>query len=387
MWPSRQRSGFAQARTDHADRALSSSPVLGLGMFRSIRGAFWVGSLAVLAAIAPASAQNPVKDGQRLTVSEGSPLRSEIRTAPVTAKEIERTLELPARVEADPTRTVKVLPPAPGRIIDVKVQPGDRVGRQQELAVIYASQLRRSSLDTPEPRRSFGFAGAATAARSGLTGIGKLAVLDETAVAELDQSVELRAPGVPVEENQGTRLLSLRAPVAGSVLDLQIAAGATVRFSDSMMTIANLNVIWVTTNVPQKETALFITGQPVRIRLPAYPGEDFMGEARVIGSAFDAAPDRKVRIAVANPNNRLKPNMRASAIFFGPKETVPMVPISALVLNRTMAFVEIEPWIFEARAVGLGRLEGSEAVVASGLQIGDRVVAAGAARLVERQAQ
>src|SRR5262249_22364225 len=204
----------------------------------------------------------------------------------------------------------------------------------------------------------------------------------------LDQSVELRAPGVPVEENQGTRLLSLRAPVAGSVLDLQIAAGATVRFSDSMMTIANLNVIWVTTNVPQKETALFVTGQPVRIRLPAYPGEDFMGEARVIGSAFDAgAPDRKVRIAVANPNNRLKPNMGASATFFGPKETVPMVPISALVLNRTMAFIEVEPWVFEAGAVGLGRLEGSRAIVTSGLRIGDRVVAAGAAQLVERQAQ
>jgi len=64
-----------------------------------------------------------------------------------------------------------------------------------------------------------------------------------------------------------------------------------------------------------------------------------------------------------------------------------MVPISALVLNRTMAFIEVEPWVFEARAVGLGPLEGSGAIVTSGLRIGDRVVAAGAAQLVERQAQ
>jgi cobalt-zinc-cadmium efflux system membrane fusion protein len=354
-------------------------------MFKSIRSELLLGSLAliILAAISPASPQDSVKDGQRITVPEGSPLRSEIRTAAVTAKEIERTLELPALVEADPARTVRVLPPLIGRIVDVKVQAGDRVSRQQELAVIYAGELRRSTLDRRGPRRSSGLAGAATAARSGLNGIGKLAVLDETPVAELDQPVELRALALPVEGNQGTRLLSLRAPVAGSIIELKIEAGAAVRLSDSLMRIANLNVIWVTMTVSETDAASIPTGQGVEVRFTAYPGEVFKDEARLIATPSDSdAARRKIRIAFPNPDGRFKPKMSAS-VTFRLNETVTMVPISALVLNRTMAFVEVEPWVFETRAVGLSRLAGSQAIVASGLRIGDRVVAAGAARLLE----
>jgi hypothetical protein len=75
--------------------------------------------------------------------------------------------------------------------------------------------------------------------------------------------------------------------------------------------------------------------------------------------------------------------------FFGPKETVPMVPISALVPTYAidLVFVEVEPWIFEARAVGVGLLEDSQDIVANGLKIGDRIVVGGGGLLLRSQAQ
>jgi cobalt-zinc-cadmium efflux system membrane fusion protein len=328
-----------------------------------------------------------IDPGQRITVPQSSPLRNELIIGAVAAREIQRTLEVPGVVEADPARTVKVLPPVAGRVIDLKVQLGDRVAQQQELAVIYAGNLVRARFGAREARPMMGFADK----RIGSEGIGNgTASVGQQAAAKLEQpAARLRALGAPVDGMQETQLLSLRAPVAGSVIDLQIAAGAVLReLSVSMMTIADLETISVATNVSKREAALVVTGQPVQVRFPAYPGEDFEGETRLIDAAFRGdAPGIKVHIALQNPNMRLKPNMFAYATFFGPKETVSMIPISALLPTHAMdlVFVEVEPWIFEARAVGIGLLEGSRDIVANGLKVGDRVVVRGGGLLLGYQ--
>jgi hypothetical protein len=87
------------------------------------------------------------KEGQRIGVPEGSPLRSELMIAVVTVRQIQRALELPAAVEADPARTVKVLPPTAGRVVHLKAQLGDRVVPQQELAVIHVGDLAHTDFD------------------------------------------------------------------------------------------------------------------------------------------------------------------------------------------------------------------------------------------------
>src|SRR5205823_355912 len=58
--------------------------------------------------------------GDRIVVPAGSPLRERLAVAEPEIKEVSHTLVLPALVEPDPTRTVKVLPPVAGRITDLK---------------------------------------------------------------------------------------------------------------------------------------------------------------------------------------------------------------------------------------------------------------------------
>ena len=91
----------------------------------------------------------------------------------------------------------------------------------------------------------------------------------------------------------------------------------------------------------------------------------------------------KVRIAFQNPDIRLKPNMFASAAFMTPKQTVPVVPTTAVVLRNEadQVFVEVTPWTFEARPVEIDFQQGNQAIIAHGLRAAERVVVNGAVLL------
>ena len=206
------------------------------------------------------------------------------------------------------------------------------------------------------------------------------------AQAELERTQSrLRAIGVVADLKEEGRKLSLKAPVSGSVIDLQVARGAHLNDTTAaIMTIANLDEIWVTANVPEKDTALVAQGQAVDVVFAAYPGEVFKGRVLFVSDILDPDTRRtKVRIAFQNPNMRLKPNMFASATFVTPKQTVPIVPTTAVVLRNEadQVFVEIAPWTFEARPIEIDFQQGNQAVIAHGLEAGQRVVVKGAVLL------
>ncbi len=77
-----------------------------------------------------------VRTGEHIMVPESSPVRGAIMIAPVSMKDVRRDLVLPAVVEADPARLIKVLPPLSGRVMQLKVQLGERVTADQPLLVL-----------------------------------------------------------------------------------------------------------------------------------------------------------------------------------------------------------------------------------------------------------
>lgn len=178
-----------------------------------------------------------------------------------------------------------------------------------------------------------------------------------------------------------TRLLSLKAPVTGSVIDLQVAPGAFLNDPTAeIMTIANLDTIWVTADVPEQDTSFISTGQSVTVTFPAYPGEVFSGKVLFVSDVLDFDTRRtKVRIAFDNPKMAFKPNMFANAAFVAPGQNMLVVPTSALVLKDDLnqVFVETAPWTFEARSVDIGSQQDDQVVLTSGVKAGDRIVVKG----------
>ena len=377
--------------------ALSATVAVGIMQFGAFRSAMDATRSAINAATSRAPVTTSqhessmlIREGAQISVPDGSPLRGKLTVGAVEEREIQRKLILPAVVEADPARTVKVLPPVAGRVTDLMVQLGERVVQGQELAVIDSGDLAQAYADIEKAKSVRTLTKNALDRQLNLEKAGGTAIKDREqaqsdysqAVAELDRAESrLRAIGVPPDQKEQSRLLSIRAPVSGSVIDLQVARGAFLNDpTAAIMTIANLGTVWVTANVPEKDTASVTKGQDVEVVLAAYPGEVFAGKVLFISDVLDPDTRRtKVRIAFENPDIRLKPNMFANATFLAPKLTVPVVPTLALVLkNETdQVFVEVAPWTFEARPIEVDFQEGDKAIVSRGVRTGERIVVRG----------
>ena len=335
-----------------------------------------------------------VKQGRRIVIPQGSSLRTRLLVADAVTKEIARSLILPAIVEADPARTVKVLPPVAGRVVGLKVQLGERVTEGQELLVLDSGDLAQAFADDDKGRTELTLTKQALDRQMGLEKSGGGAIKDrEQAQSDYAQAqaefaraeIRLRSLGVSADQMQKTRLLSVTAPMAGSVIDLQVAPGSFLNDSTvAIMTIANLDTIWVTANVPEKDTAFVSTGQSVNVTFPAYPGEVFRGKVLFVSDVLEPDTRRtKVRIAFDNPGNALKPGMFANAAFAAPAVPRLLVPTSALVMTNdaTSVFVEAAPWTFERREVETDYQEGDTAAIKTGLKSGERVIVKGAVLL------
>jgi cobalt-zinc-cadmium efflux system membrane fusion protein len=332
--------------------------------------------------------------GNRIIVPPDSLLRSQLVVADVASKEVSRSLVLPAMVESDPARTVKVLPPVTGRVVELKVQLGERVAEGQELAVIDSGDLAQAYSDVEKAQSAATLTKKALDRQLALLKIGGGAIKEREqaesdyaqAVAELDRAqTRLRSMGVSAEQIAKSRLLTIKAPVAGSLIDLQIAPGAFLNDTTAAaMTIANLETIWVTANVPEKDISFVFTGQTVNVTFPAYPDKLFSGKVLFVSDVIEPDTRRNmVRIAFDNPDKLMKPNMFANTTFLAPPVSRLIVPTSALLMtnDKTSVFVEVAEWAFERRDIEVAYQEGPTAAVKSGLKPGERIVVKGAVRL------
>jgi membrane fusion protein, heavy metal efflux system len=329
-------------------------------------------------------------EGSRITVPPDSPLRAKLTVAAVSEQNIQRSITLPAAVEADPARTVKVLPPVTGRVMALKAQLGGRVQQGDVLAIIDSSDLGQAIADDDKARAALKLTKQALDRLMALEKYSAIAIKDrEQAQSDYAQAEaeyvrsegRLRTIGITADQKVDTRLLPLKAPVAGSIIDLQLAQGSFINDpTAAVMTIADLETVWVTANVPEKDTSLVAPDQPVDVVFTAYPDEVFKGKVLFVSDVLDPDTRRtKVRIAFPNPDLRLKPNMFANVTFLARQQNVPVVPTNALVLKNESdeVFVEIEPWVFEARPVDVAYQQGDDAIIAHGLKAGERVVVKG----------
>ena len=76
----------------------------------------------------------------------------------------------------------------------------------------------------------------------------------------------LKEIGVPIQPKGKSRILTLTAPMTGSVMTLMTASGAVVNdLTVSLMAIAKLDSVLVTANVPESDIAYIAKGQSIDI--------------------------------------------------------------------------------------------------------------------------
>ena len=330
-----------------------------------------------------------VHEADRIVIPEGSAYRERVSVAKVTTTLITPRRVLPAVVEADPARTVTVLPPLGGRIVSLAVRLGDEVRAGQHLLTIDSGDLAQAYADDDKATAQLQLTRRALERARAIAGAGGGAVKDfesaqnDFAQAEAESKrtrARLHALGSLGELN-GSRDMIVRAPSSGTVTALASAAGSYINDPTvALLTLSNLQTVWVTANVPEADTAFVARGQAVEVIFPAYPGEIFHGTVAFVGAMLEPDTRRtKVRIEFANPDGRLKPNMFATATFVGRPVTTLLVPTSSLLMNNdsTTVLAEVAPWSFARRTVVLGADQDEMAPVLSGLEPGTRIVVHG----------
>jgi membrane fusion protein, heavy metal efflux system len=331
-----------------------------------------------------------VRQGGKIIVPEGSALRGRLSIEAAPAQPVSAKLVLPAVVESDPARTAAVLTPLGGRLISLKVGLGDRVARGQVLAVIDSPDLGQAYDDDAK---------AADTARLTEKNLARQEAQNKLGVAsdrDLDQArsdhaqaaaeysrtqAHLQSLGAAPGNRSPSNLLTVTAPVSGSITALSVTPGNMINDpTQPMMTVADLSTVWVTAMVPEKDVAAVSKDQDAEVSLVAYPERVLRGKVLFVSAVIEPDTRRnKIRIAFANADYSLKPNMFATVTLTGTAQSQVVLPASALLMNndRTSVFVATAPWTFERRTVDPQLEEGSSVAIRSGVAAGEQVVVKG----------
>lgn len=179
--------------------------------------------------------------------------------------------------------------------------------------------------------------------------------------------------------------LVVRSPVSGVVVARNGAPGLFVQPGNppAPFTVADNSVMWMLANVPESQSTLFATGQPVRVRVFALPGHTFTGQLSSIGTAIDPVTRRfTLRSEITDPEHLLRSGMFADFVI----TTAPPVRSLAAPENGVVregdgtmtVWVTTDRRHFTQRIVTLGQTWNGYHQVLSGLRAGELIVTDGA---------
>lgn len=140
---------------------------------------------------------------------------------------------------------------------------------------------------------------------------------------------------------------------------------------------------WVVAHVLEGDSTLLHLGQPVKVRVLAYPDRIFEGKVSKIDTTVDPQTHRvTVRAKIADASHQLRPGMLAD---IGIQVHAPVasvaIPADGVVRegDGTMtAWTTTDGHHFEQRVIKTGLREHGEVQILAGLQRGERVVTDGA---------
>ncbi len=266
----------------------------------------------------------------------------------------------------------------PGRIENVLAFEGDRVEAGQTLVTLYSpdflsvqQELIHLFQQQERSLKSGDEEGAKLAAgliRSSVHRI-KLMGVGEEDIRKIQE-------GGTVSET-----LAVQAPFSGTLVSARAVSGEFVEMGTELFELADLDILWATVNIFEKDLASVRPGSRAEVRTQAYPEEGFPARLALIGDVQDEATrTTKGRLELPNPSRKLKPGMFIDVTLI-PGTTGESLGVSEQAVRqvegKTVVFVQAPGGAFEPRTVKLGSVIGGWAEILEGLQEGEVVAAEG----------
>jgi Cu(I)/Ag(I) efflux system membrane fusion protein len=164
----------------------------------------------------------------------------------------------------------------------------------------------------------------------------------------------------------------------GVIAHLGAREGIFVTPATEVMSVAQLDRVWVLAEVFERQAAWVRPGQTATVELDYLPGQVLEGTVDYVYPELDPQTRTlKVRLRFDNQSKTLRPNMFARVVIDGEAvENVVHVPREALIrggaVNRVV--VALGNGRYRSTAVELGIESGDRVVIRKGIAAGDQVV-------------
>ncbi len=338
--------------------------------------------------------------GKQPPAQTATPKQQVLETVTVHRQQVASQLVLPARITANPTEMVHIFPLISGRVLSLRILPGQEVHKGEEIGTLQSSEAAQARSDYEKAKieadradlqlnRAKELLAHDVMSQRDYDDLKALDAADHSELERARQTLHL----LGFSENSTSDIVPISAPISGVVLDVGTGPGELQRSLDNataIATIANINSVWVVGDLYPRDQSKVHAGQPAAITVNGYPGEMLHGTVDNISAAVDPTTlTLKVRVVLPNPQHRLKPDMFANMTLTGTTQNVIPVPATAVIQNGrdTFVFVETAPEKYERRDVILGNTGTKTDDVTQGLNDGDTVVSQGAELLREAEDQ
>lgn len=285
-----------------------------------------------------------------------------VRTAKVERRAMHTEIKTVGYVQYDEDQLIHIHPRVDGwiEILHVKAA-GDPVEKGQPLYELYSPQLVNAqeemilAVNRENPR-------LLKAAEDRLRAL----QISDAFIKDLKKTRRVR------------QTLTFYAPQSGVIDNLNIREGFFVKPGTTLMSIGNLDEVWVEAEVFERQASLVESGLPVTMTLDYLPGRVWQGKVGYVYPTLDAKTRTAgVRLRFENADGLLKPNMFAQVTIHAEgDDSVLMIPREAVIRTGKQDRVVLAKGEgrFKSVAVGLGRIGDEYVEVVKGLDEDEEVV-------------
>jgi len=188
-----------------------------------------------------------------------------------------------------------------------------------------------------------------------------------------------------IAERSADSTLIVPSPINGRITARDAGPGLFVQPGNAPApyTVADIDTMWMLANVPEGDSPALKIGQPVQVKVDAFPGRVFDARITTIGATVDSNTRRVlVRSEVKDPQHELRSGMFANFVIrVGGPTRSPAVALDGVVRegDGTMtAWVTADRRHFTRRLVKIGEQRGGYWQILDGVQAGELVATEGA---------
>lgn len=346
--------------------------------------------LASCTAPEPAPAEAGETKHESIAIERTSPHLKFVKVETVEETSEGASVELTGKVAFDENHTQRVASPVDGRATKILVELGDRVKAGQPLIELTSPNIGDLQATFAKAQQDMKLAEKSLDRANKLKADGAVSEKD-LAQYEADYS-KAKADVASASARLGSMNIgggapgagaSIRASVAGTVVDRSVLVGQEVRADapNALITITDLSTVWVVADVYEQDLGLVKKDEKVEVTVSAYPGDKFPGVVDRVNEVLDPATRTvKLRCVLANPDNKLKPEMFAKIALFDPGGAKKIMVPARAVLSGTVPprVIVKEGDVYRFRDVEVGPEVQGRVRVLKGLKPGEQVVTDGA---------